>query len=296
MSVRPGPPTLVLGLGSLELTTRGTRDRALELAQRFREPESLAVMLVKAMEAGVDGVLAPPTPALRAALAALSRRVPVLARLPFVPAAADLQWEPPLFAAADTPAPWPDVRGGIASLGLVRARLTGDLAARVADRLEREAALVPARSLHGVVLAAGVTDLVLAAGHARGLLQLVRFARARWGLVGLETRNLGQLLSRLADWRFAPDFVLGPVNSRGFGMKPSAPAALAALQATSVPVLATELTAGATRPLEEGGRYALAHGARGVVTELVELNEVPGDLRALAAAVGAAATGRAPAA
>ena len=57
------------------------------LTARFHEPESLAVALSKALDAGAAGVLANPSRLLRAALAELGRAVPMYAVLPDVPQA-----------------------------------------------------------------------------------------------------------------------------------------------------------------------------------------------------------------
>src|SRR5262249_338921 len=79
-----------------------------------------------------------------------------------------------------------------------------------------------AAALQVVVLAAPLTDLLMAAGHRTGLAHVVRFIRGRLGAqAALETLNLGHLLPRLDAWGVAPDFVVGPVNPRGFRMKPS---------------------------------------------------------------------------
>jgi hypothetical protein len=58
---------------------------------------------------------------------------------------------------------------------------------------------------------------------------------------------------------------------------------LAALKRPGIPVLATELRAGGTVPLEEGARFALEQGAWGLLPELIELDDVAGEMRRLAA-------------
>jgi hypothetical protein len=80
-----------------------------------------------------------------------------------------------------------------------------------------------------------------------------------------------------------PDLVVGPVNPRGLLMKPSVDELLAALKATKIPVLAKEVRAAGTVPLLEGARYALDHGAYGVVADLVDLEDLTAELRALKA-------------
>jgi hypothetical protein len=167
--------------------------------------------------------------------------------------------------------------------------LAGDLAARVAARCEREAPALGARAWRGMAVAAPLTDLALAAGHARFFERMLRFGRARFGgVAGFETNNLGQLLLKLYEWGIEPDFVLGAVNPRGFAMRPDPVALLAAVRRDGIPTLACELRACGTVTLAEGARFAREHGVRGLVVDLVELDDVAAELRALVAAEGAA--------
>jgi hypothetical protein len=71
------------------------------------------------------------------------------------------------------------------------------------------------------------------------------------------------------------------MNPRGLLMKPSPEELLTALRASKVPVLAKELRAAGTVPLAEGARFALDHGAHGVVADLVDLEDLTAELRAL---------------
>ena len=47
-------------------------------------------------------------------------------------------------------------------------------------------------------------------------------------------------------------------------------------------MIASELRAGGTVPLAEGARFAKGHGARGLVVDLVDMDDVAAELRALA--------------
>jgi hypothetical protein len=278
-------PRLLLGTTSLELPAHATRDRALEVAARFRESESLAVTLVKSLDAGAEGVYGSPTPVMRAALRELRRPVPMVVRLPLTPPDEDLHDDHPFQVAPDTGLSGALIaaRAGLAGLALLSAALSGDLSARVVARCEREAPGLGARLVRGVAFAAGVTDLALAAGNARALERLVRWGRARFGgLAGFETRNLGTLLARLNEWGVEPDFVIGAVNPRGFAMRPDPASVLAALKRPGIPVIATDLRAGCTVALDEGARFALDQGAWGLCPELIELDDVAGELRRLA--------------
>jgi hypothetical protein len=108
--------------------------------------------------------------------------------------------------------------------------------------------------------------------------------------VGFETRNLGHLLSRAATWDLdedLPDFVIGPVNPRGVGMMPNAERTLAEIKTSKLKVIACELRAGGLVALEEGAAHARRHGAWGVCPELVEMDDVPKELKALAPAAAA---------
>lgn len=287
-------PRLLLGTTSLELPAHATRDRALEVAARFRESESLAVTMIKALDSGAEGVLGAPTPTLRAALRELRRAVPIVLRLPLTPPDDDLGDDHPFAGPPEPglPGALAAAGAGLPGLAMVPAALAGDFSARVFARCEQDAPKLGAKLVRGVAFASGVTDLALAAGNARALERLVRWGRARFGgLAGFETRNLGTLLARLYEWGVDPDFVIGGVNPRGFVMRPDPAHVLAALKRPGIPVLATELRAGGTVSLEEGARFALEQGAHGLCPELIELDDVAGELRRLAAYRAGAAAG-----
>jgi hypothetical protein len=282
-------PRLLLGTTSLELPSSATRDRALEVAARFREPESLAVTLIKSLDAGAEGVYGAPTPTMRAALRELRRTVPMVVRLPLTPPDDDIHDDHPLDVTPDAGLGRTLVaaRAGLAGLAMLPAALAGDLSSRVVARCERELPGLGARALAGVAFAAPVTDLALAAGNARALERLVRWGRARFGgLAGFETRNLGTLLARLHEWGVEPDFVIGAVNPRGFAMRPDPAHVLAALKRPGIPVLASDLRAAGTVPLDEGARFAAEQGAWGLLPELIDLDDVAAELRALSARHG----------
>lgn len=272
------PPRLLLGTESLLGVSSSTRDRMLQVAARFAEPESLAVTFSKAMALGADGVLASPTRTLRQALEELKGVIPVYALLPNVPEYVRDSSELGLFGAAQK-------RFSQARLGAqLRLGLTGashaagvfssDFAALVPLLLELEAAWLGARDLRGIVLAAPLTDLALAGKHRRFFERFCSFVRGRFrAAAAFETRNLGHLLTALEEWSIVPDFVIGPVNPRGLLMKPSPQELLESLRKTSLNVLAQELRAGGRVPLAEGARFAIGAGARGLVADLVDLDE-----------------------
>jgi hypothetical protein len=276
-------PRLLLTALSFTRPPRATRDRELEVSARYREPESLAVTLSKALDAGADAVLATPTPALRAALAELRRPVPVAAVWPVtgpLEEADVLAPEPPRGARA--PGAMARARRGITALMRLPARLREDLVATVPMRLELDAEGLPRRALRAVAIAAPVTDLALAAGHARFFDRTTAFVHARFGVpVGFETHNLGHLLKALRTWGTRPDFVVGPVDPCGRMMKPDVGTVVAELERGELPVLARELCAGGLVSLEEGAAFALAHGAAGLAPDLVDLDDVSRELRGL---------------
>ena len=280
----PEVPKLVLGVSSLGQPVRATRDRQLEVASRFKEPESLAVALVKAVAVGAEALVVPPTNDVRMALAELHKDLPLIVRTPHTPMTDDLRWEPPLaLEPGDDNASWSPSRAGAAAMNLLPLSMAADLASRALPRIERECATFSAKSLRGVMVPAAVTDLALAANQARFFERVIKWARAKYGMVGFETRNLGHLLMRLGPWGVAPDFVMGAVNPRGVGMMPDLERVLAEIKSNPVKVIACELRAGGMVTLEEGVRYARQHGAWGVCAELVDLDDVPKELKALVA-------------
>jgi len=284
----PEVPRLLLGVSSLDQPVRTTRDRQLEVASRFKEPESLAVALVKGVAAGAQGVIAPPTLDVREALAELNKDLPLYARVAHTSPAEDLRWEPVFLADpgdVESRSSRAGKRAGAAAMNLLPLSLAGDLASRVLPRMEREVALFNAKAVRGIAVSASATDLALAANQPKFFERTVRWAHSKRWLVGFETRNLGHLLARMQTWNLAlamPDFLIGPVNPRGVGMMPNAERTLAELKTAKIKVIASEMCAGGLVPLEEGAAYARRHGAWGLCPELVEMDDVPKELRALA--------------
>jgi hypothetical protein len=265
--------------------TRAPRERLLEIQARFREPESMAVTLVKAMDAGAEGVLGSPSPALRTALAELERAVPLWAVLPALSPQEYRMLEPgvePLIERALRQAgAGTRLRAGWTGLLRWAPFRHGEFAARVPVLLEAGARLLPHRGLEGVVIAAPLADAALAGGNRAFFASLPRFVRTRFrAAAGFETFNPGLLLRRLREWGLEPDLVVGPVNPRGLGMKPSPEETLAEIAETGVPLVACELSAGGLCGLEEGARYALDRGAHGIAPDLAEMHDVAAELRA----------------
>ena len=277
-------PRLLLSVRSLDGVTRAPRERLLEIQNRFREPESLAVTLVKAVDAGAAGVLGSPSAALRTALAELQRVVPIYAVLPALSPQAYRMLEPgvePLITRARRDAGLAArLRMNLTGFLRLSAFRHGDFAARVPVLIEAGASLLPRRGVTGIVIAAPLTDAALAGDHRAFFESLPRFVHARFrAAAGFETRNPGQLLQRLREWGVGPDFIVGPVNPRGLGMKPRPVETLAELARGGTPLIACELRAGGLCSLEEGARYALDHGVHGLAPDLAEMDEVAVELR-----------------
>ena len=278
-------PRLMLGVTSLALPVRATRDRQLEVSGRFKESESLAVALVKGVAAGAEAVLAPPTNDIRAALDELPKELPILARVPHLLPADDLRHEPALLfdpGDDDDPSGRGGKSAGAAVKDLLPVGVAGSLAGRVLPRIEREAALFTPASLRGIVISATATDLAVAGDQPRFFERILKLARPRRWMVGFETRNLGHFLARLATWSVRPDFVVGAMNPRGVGMFPDSDTVVTAIERGGVKVIASELRAGGIVTLEEGAAWARRHGAWGVCPELVDMDDVPRELKLLA--------------
>lgn len=280
-------PRLLLGARALAGMSRASRDRVIEMNARTQEPEALAVTLSKAIDAGAEAVLVAPSPQLRAALAELQRRVPLMVVLPAREWQDELEFDPglaPLLQRARSRAPaGARLRGMFTTLARLPGVMRGDWAALLPLLIELETARLPRGELAGVVISADVSDAALATGNSRLFARAVDFVQRRYAVpVGFETRNLGVMIERLHDWGVTPDFVVGPVNPVGYGMKPNAPETLRAIEQRGIPVLASELRAGGRIELSEGVRYARSHGVHGLAPDLVDLDDVPGELRTLA--------------
>ena len=346
-------PRLLLGTESLLGVSSATRDRTLQVAARFAEPESLAVTFSEAYALAIVDFLPAMIPgaldvvrelqsrgyrlglisntgrtpgyalraildrlglrfdamvfsnehgeckpqrsifeALRQALEELKGAIPVYALLPNVPEYVRDSSELGLFGAARKRFSQARLAAQLRLVltGMARAAgvLASDFAALVPLLLELEAAGLGSRDLRGIVLAAPLTDLALAGRHRRFFERYCRFVRDRFrAAAAFETRNLGHLIAALDEWGITPDFVIGPVNPKGLLMKPSPAELLEALRRTSLTVLAQELRAGGRVTLVEGARFAIQAGARGLVPDLVDLDEAS-ELKELSALLGPA--------
>jgi hypothetical protein len=289
----PETPRLLLGTESLLGFTRAPRDRLLQVTARFAEPESLAVTFSKAIQLGADGVLASPSRVLGDALSELRHTVPVFALLPNVPEYVRDSSEHGLAGTAmkRVARAGMGARARLAWTGLTHAGgvLRSDFAALVPLLLELESASFRPAELRGVVLAAPITDLALAGRHRSFFEQTVRFVHRRFrASAAFQTHNLGHLLSAFAEWGVRPDFVIGPVNPRGLMMKPTPQAVEAELARTEIAVLGKELRAGGAVSLIEGASYALQRGAKGLVPDLVDVEDLAAEFRELGRALTSA--------
>lgn len=239
-------------------------------------PELAARLVQAALDAEPGAVLVRPSPTVRAVLAALPRGVPAVAVLPDMPQLLrDASERGPAravlarMAGGGVAAWWRLAATGVRH---VRALAAQDFSGIVPVLIELERAGLEHTRVVGVALAAPLTDLLLAAGHADCLSHVVRFVGDRLGTAaGFETHNLGHLLRRLQAWGATADFVLGPFNQRGHRMKPSPAAVRGAVRATSIPVCATEVSAGGTIPVAAAVAFARSSGAASVVVTLADL-------------------------
>jgi hypothetical protein len=290
------PPRLLLSVRSLNGVSLATRDRMIEVLARYREPESLAVTLSKAISSGADGVLGSPTPVYCGALEALrelGQRVPTFVVVPTLAEHERCQLVPGVESILARPGGQTGfaARMQLGFDGLLRpaAFYRGSLIARLPLLIASEVARLPARDVRGVVLDAWLTDLALAAGHRRFFESYCRLVRGRFGAAGLETHNVGMLLNRLGEWGIRPDLVVGPLNPNGVQMKPSPQEALEELDRSKVHFIAKELRAGGVVSLEEGARFAHEQGADGLAPDLTEFEDVGTELKATWARLSATA-------
>lgn len=279
-------PRVLLSTRSLSGVSLATRDRVLEASNRYREPESLAVTFSKALDAGADGILACPTPALERAIRKLRRDVPVYAVVPVLTEQERLELEPTIEILLERSIARHGLRArfqvGVARALTPAAWIGTDWAGWLPLVIESDLSGFSRRCLRGVVLDAWVTDLALAAGHRRMFDRYIRFVRSRFAVgAGFETHNLGLLLQRLEEWGLNPDLVIGPVNPEGVMMKPNANEVLEKIAASDTKVVAKDFCPGGIHSLEDSVRYARAHKVRGIAPDLCDLTDAGAELRAL---------------
>jgi len=279
-------PRLLLATEALLGITRHPREHTLAAKRRYDHGAALAAAIETALDRGADGILLTPSAAAREALGGLTRRVPTWAVVPNVPQFARDSSELGLPGAAlkrlRGAGPATFLRLGLTGMSHALDVVKNDTAGMAPILIELELASLRARDLEGVLIASTLTDLALAGRHRRFFAHVVEFVRARFGArAGFETHNLGHLLGALREWSVEPDLVIGPLNPRGFMMKPDPARTLRELEVTRVPVIAKELTAGGAVPLAEGAAWARGHGAAGLAVDLADLGGGLDELAAL---------------
>jgi hypothetical protein len=282
---------LLLSSEALLGITRHSREHTLEVKRRYDHGAALAAALSLALDRGVDGALLTPSASVREALGGLSRRVPTWALVPNVPQFARDSAELGLPGAAIKrlrgAGPGTFLRIGLTGAGHALEVVKNDVAGMAPVLIELELASLGARDLQGVVIAATLTDLALAARHRRFFGHVVDFVRSRFGVeAGFETHNLGILLGALREWDVRPDLVVGPLNPLGFMMKPDPARTLREISSARFPVVAKELTAGGAVSLADGAAYARANGAAGLSVDLADLDPEWTGLERLAESTG----------
>jgi hypothetical protein len=270
-------PELLLATEALLGITRHPREHTLAVKRRYDNGAALAAALGLALDRGAGGALLTPSVASREALAGLTRRVPTWALVPNVPQFARDSSELGLPGAALKRLKGADagtfVRLGLTGMSHALEVLKNDTSGMAPILIELELAALGARDLQGVVIAATLSDLALAGRHRRFFAHVVDFVRARYGVcAGFETHNLGHLLGALREWGVSPDLVIGPLNPRGFMMKPDPARTLRELKAARFPVVAKELTAGGAVALEAGAAWAREQGASSLAVDLADLD------------------------
>jgi hypothetical protein len=267
-------PRRLVSADCVQGTAPVPRDVRVSLQRRYADAAVLAADLAAVVRDGADGLLLTPSATVRAALAA-PPPAPVWALLPNVPQyvrdSSDVGLLRAAIARMRYAGPRALVRLGVTAAARLHRIARGEFAGLLPLLLELEHAALGLPDVRAVTLAAPLTDLLLAAGNVAFFLDHLAFVRRRFGAAGFDTNNLGHLLDRFRAWGVAPDFVVGPLNPRGFLMKPTPTATLVAVERATVPVLAKHVTAAGLVGLDAGVAYAYARGAAGVVVDLAEL-------------------------
>ncbi|GEM_PF-7009427 len=116
-----------------------------------------------------------------------------------------------------------------------------------------------------------VTDLALANDNGEFFRLFARFVRSRYKVeAGLMTNNIGVLLDRLDKWSLDITHVAGPVNRRGYHMKPDQSKCEELIAKTKRTVIATELSFTAI-PTEDDLTYLNRLGVSSFVVELGDI-------------------------
>jgi hypothetical protein len=107
-----------------------------------------------------------------------------------------------------------------------------------------------------VLLHAQMTDLLLACRNGAAFRSFAGLVRRSGAEPGLQTRNFGRLVPRLAEWRADVAIVAAPFNPLGYGMHPSPEECETLLAENRVTVVAEDVLASGAVGAAEAAAYA----------------------------------------
>ena len=165
------------------------------------------------------------------------------------------------------------VRLGLRALTKIHGILSKDMVTLLTNLMDFELSTFRSYNIKGVILHGQVTDLALSSNNKEILNVYINLIQEQYNVTPIvATHNFGLLLRKLKEWNLKIP-VMGPVNKKGFMMKPSQNEVLKLIEETDSYIIAKKVMAGGRLPPEEALPFLLGKNIGSVVMGIGALSE-----------------------
>ena len=165
------------------------------------------------------------------------------------------------------------LRLGLRALTKIQGILSKDMVTLLTSLLDFELSTFRHYNVQGIILHGQVTDLALSSDNKELLNVYINLVQEQYKATPIvATHNFGLLLRKLKEWNIKTP-VMGPVNKKGFMMKPSQEEVLQLIEETESTILAKKVLAGGRLTPEEALPFLLGKKIGSVVIGIGSLSE-----------------------
>jgi len=165
------------------------------------------------------------------------------------------------------------LRLGLRALTKIQGILSKDMVTLLTSLLDFELSTFRHYNVQGIILHGQVTDLALSSDNKELLNVYINLVQEQYKATPIvATHNFGLLLRKLKEWNIKIP-VMGPVNKKGFMMKPSQEEVLQLIEETESTILAKKVLAGGRLTPEEALPFLLGKKIGSVVIGIGSLSE-----------------------
>ena len=252
---------LILGSNAFEGVSYVSRTQGLHYMEHFAKEDNIVAVLEAANNLGVHAFMCSNCANIMAALQKFPK-AGQLRLLPVIPNAYEYAMEASekgVLGAVLTKAKgfsmYQKVRLGLRALTKIKSVISKDVLDLLLELIHFELAGFEKYPLGGVVLHGQVTDLALSSGNPDILTIFQDLVRDSYEVEPiLATHNFGVLLPQLIEWKIKIP-VLGPLNQKGFMMRPSKDECEKLIEESGYTIIAKKVLAGGRLTPEEAFPY-----------------------------------------